>query len=132
MPCSSRTGTSSGIGRAEQQMASAVLDQRAGVEIAGRIVVGRQHELPAFVDLAPLRRGEPRPQQLLGEIGRAGDPDQARDPIGRASAASSMIQPLMLDPTRICLPSVSESMTATASSRQRPIVPSAKSPLDAP
>jgi hypothetical protein len=43
-----------------------------------------------------------------------------------------MIHPLMLDPTRICGPSVSESMTAIASSRQRPIVPSAKSPLDAP
>ena len=51
---------------------------------------------------------------------------------GRANAASRMIQPLMLEPTRICGPVVSESMTAIASSRHRPIVPSAMSPLDAP
>ena len=124
MPCSSRTGHIERDRRAEQQMLSAVLDQRARVEIPGRIVLGGQDDPAVLVDLAPLRRGEPRPQQLLGEIGRAGDADQRRRSArGRASAASSMIQPLMLEPTRICGPSVSESMTAIASSRQRPIVP---------
>ena len=51
---------------------------------------------------------------------------------GRAKAASTMIQPPMLEPMRICGPSVSESITATESSRHRDTVPSAKSPLDAP
>src|SRR5579884_1787857 len=49
----------------------------------------------------------------------------------RARAASSMIQPPMLDPTRICGSSPSMSSTAIASSAQHPIVPAAKSPLDA-
>ena len=64
--------------------------------------------------------------------GAAAMPMSAATRCGRANAASSMIQPPMLDPTRICGPSVSESMTAIASSRQQPIVPWAKSPLDRP
>src|SRR5271165_3177444 len=42
------------------------------------------------------------------------------------------IQPPMLEPIRICRPSVSASRTAIASSDQQPIVPTPMSPLDAP
>jgi MFS family permease len=64
--------------------------------------------------------------------GAAAMPTSARTRSRRASAANSMSQPPRLDPTRICGPWVSASMTATASSAQRPTVPWAKSPPDMP
>ena len=55
--------------------------------------------------------------------GAAAMPTRAWMRWGRASAASSMIQPPMLEPTRICGPWVSSSRTAIASPAQRPTVP---------
>ena len=51
---------------------------------------------------------------------------------GRARATSSAIHPPMLEPTRICGPSVTPSSTASASASQVPIVPSSKAPEEAP
>jgi hypothetical protein len=51
---------------------------------------------------------------------------------GRAKATSSMIQPPMLEPTRICGPSVRRSIAAKASANHREMVPSRKAPLEAP
>ena len=51
---------------------------------------------------------------------------------GRARAARQAIQPPMDEPTSTSGPCVSSSITASASSRQRVMVPWAKSPEDAP
>ena len=51
---------------------------------------------------------------------------------GRDRAARHEIQPPMDEPTRTSGPSVSASMTARASARQRLMVPSRKAPSDAP
>ena len=64
---------------------------------------------PCLAELPLLRRDRAVAQnKILGEIGGGGDADQRVDALGlAASAASSMIQPPMLEPTRICGPSVS-------------------------
>ena len=64
--------------------------------------------------------------------GAAAMPSSPATRPGRSSAASSMIQPPMLEPTSTCGPSATASSTATASSAQRPMVPSVKAPLDSP
>ena len=51
---------------------------------------------------------------------------------GERLTHSALIQPPMLEPTRIWGPSVNWSRAAMASSAQRPMVPSAKAPLDWP
>ena len=75
------------------------------------------------------------PESLTEEgetIGAAAIPIRPAIRSGRASATSSISQPPIDEPIRICGPSVSSSITARLSSAQRLMVPSRKSPSDRP
>jgi hypothetical protein len=116
---------------ARYEMTAAVFEQAKPIGVANRVVSRGQGDCAAFPKLLALRRIEPRPDEILGEVGCGSDPDERVDSLD-SRERGEQIQPPMLEPIRICRPSVSASRTAIASSDQRPIVPTPRSPLDAP
>ena len=127
-PCSRWTGHRIGSGARSTRCSSRLVDEPAGYRIGIAAIGRRLHPIALVGERAALLGRRPRQQQIRGEIGRRRDADQAGDALGRASATSSMIQPPMLEPTTSRGPAVGRSTIASASSAQRPIVPSAKSP----
>ena len=64
--------------------------------------------------------------------GAAAMPTKPATRCGRASAISNASQPPIDEPTSSTGPSVSRSIRHSASSRQRPMLPSANAPPEAP
>jgi hypothetical protein len=113
-------------------MPLAVFEKTEVMGVSGWVVWRRQGDRTLFAQLPLLRRVETRQEEILGKVGCGGDADQCMNPLGSRKRREQHVHPPMLEPMRICRPSVSESSTAIASSAQRPIVPRAASPLEAP
>jgi hypothetical protein len=75
---------------AHDEMALAVLEQPEPIVVTGWIVFGRQGDRAALAQFLLLRQAEPRPYEILGEIGRRGDTDERTRSV-RASATSTRI-----------------------------------------
>src|SRR5215831_1590852 len=110
----------------------AVLEQARSIGVSGTVVFGGQRHRAGFLQLLPLCWVEPRPEKILGEIGRRRDADKPPYARGSGERGEQHDPSTHARPHRICRPCVSESSTAIASSTQRPIVPIDASPLDAP
>ena len=67
---------------AHDEMALAVLEQPEPIVVTGWIVFGRQGDRAALAQFLLLRQAEPRPYEILGEIGRRGDTDESANAFG--------------------------------------------------
>jgi len=67
---------------AHDEMALAVLEHPEPIGVAGWVVFGRQGDRAALAQLLMLRRTEPRPHEVLSEIGRRGNADQGVNAFG--------------------------------------------------
>lgn len=67
---------------AQDQVGAAVLDQAAGDDVGLVGIVRGTREPPRRHQLAALLLGEPGPHPVLGEVGRGGDADEPRHPLG--------------------------------------------------
>jgi hypothetical protein len=67
---------------AHDEMALAVLEQPEPIVVTGWVVFGRQGDRAALAQFLLLRQAEPRPYEILGEIGRRGDTDESANTFG--------------------------------------------------
>ena len=61
---------------ARYEMAAAVFEQAKPMGVANRVVLRGQGDRAGFPKLLALRRIEPRPDEILGEVGCRSDPDE--------------------------------------------------------
>src|SRR5262249_46254212 len=124
-------------GAAEQEMVATLLDQRAGDRVGIAILRGAMPDALGHDLLAHLGRKALHISASVESSAGPISPSPASEDLLMARrrtsrASSSAIPPPIDDPITTCGPAQNCVNTATPSSNQRPMVPSAKAPPDSP